>query len=245
LPGAPPHRLLIHAAAAPGFQRRLAERELLRGLTQVLPGAEVRLATAATAVEPGDLSFELLLAPERFRHPEAYSIAAANATVTLSAAGEPALLYAVFDFLGRQGAFFGIDGESYPLDRAPDLLLPPPNHPWTAQPRFAVRGLLPWPDFLNCISVYNEEDFRAYFENMLRMRFNTFGMHVYTGAEDAAESYLSFEYAGAGHRAYLDNSASQRWGYLPQRTSRYGMGAAQFYDSEVFGSDATRLGRDP
>ncbi|MGA3075715.1 MAG: hypothetical protein ABSG56_18765, partial [Bryobacteraceae bacterium] len=160
-------------------------------------------------------------------------------------AGEPALLYAVFDFLGRQGAFFGIDGESYPLDRAPDLLLPPPNHPWTAQPRFAVRGLLPWPDFLNCISVYNEEDFRAYFENMLRMRFNTFGMHVYTGAEDAAESYLSFEYAGAGHRAYLDNSASQRWGYLPQRTSRYGMGAAQFYDSEVFGSDATRLGRDP
>ena len=244
LPGAPPHRLLIHAAAAPGFQRRLAERELLRGLTQVLPGAEVRLATAATAVEPGDLSFELLLAPERFRHPEAYSIAAANATVTLSAAGEPALLYAVFDFLGRQGAFFGIDGESYPLDRAPDLLLPPPNHPWTAQPRFAVRGLLPWPDFLNCISVYNEEDFRAYFENMLRMRFNTFGMHVYTGAEDAAESYLSFEYAGAGHRAYLDNSASQRWGYLPQRTSRYGMGAAQLYDSEVFGSDATRLGRD-
>ncbi len=108
-----------------------------------------------------------------------------------------------------------------------------------------MRGLLPWPDFLNCISVYNEEDFRAYFENMLRMRFNTFGMHVYTGAEDAAESYLSFEYAGAGHRAYLDNSASQRWGYLPQRTSRYGMGAAQFYDSEVFGSDATRLGRDP
>src|ERR1022692_4054416 len=93
----------------------------------------------------------------------------------------------------------------------------------------AVRGLLPWPDFLNCITVYNEEDFRAYFENMLRMRFNTFGMHVYTGAEDAAESYLSFEFAGAGHRAFLDNSASQRWGYLPQRTSRYGMGAAQFY----------------
>ena len=245
LRGAPPRRLLIRAAAAPSFRRRLAERELLRGLTRVLPGADVRLATAATAAEPGDLSFDLLLAPERFRHPEAYSIAAANGAVTLAAAGEAALLYAVFDFLGRQGAFFGIDGESYPLDRAPDLLLPPPNHPWTAQPRFAVRGLLPWPDFLNCISVYNEEDFRAYFENILRMRFNTFGMHVYTGAEDAAESYLSFEFAGAGHRAYLDNSASQRWGYLPQRTSRYGMGAAQFYDSEVFGSDSTRLGRDP
>jgi len=245
LPGAPPRRLLIRASAAPSFRRRLAERELLRGLTRVLPETEVRLASAAAAPQPGDLWFDLRLAPERFRHPEAYSIAAASGAVTLSAAGEAALLYAVFDFLGRQGAFFGIDGESYPLDRAPDLLLPPRNHPWTAQPRFAVRGLLPWPDFLNCISVYNEEDFRAYFENMLRMRFNTFGMHVYTGADDAAESYLSFEFAGAGHRAYLDNSASQRWGYLPQRTSRYGMGAAQFYDSDVFGSDATRFGRDP
>jgi len=245
LPGAPPHRLLIRAAAAPDFRRGLAERELLRGLTRALPGTEVRLATATTAAQPGDLSFEFLLAPDRFRHPEAYSIAAASGSVVLSAAGAAGLLYAVFDFLGRQGAFFGIDGESYPLDRAPDLLLPQPNHPWTAQPRFAVRGLLPWPDFLNCISVYNEEDFRAYFENMLRMRFNTFGMHVYTGPEDAAESYLSFEFAGAGHRAFLDNSASQRWGYLPQRTSRYGMGAAQFYDGDVFGSDATRLGRDP
>ena len=245
LSGAPPRRLLIRAAATPNFRRRLAERELLRGLIRVMPGTEVRLATAATAAESGDLSFEMLLAPERFQHPEAYSIARGGGSVVLSAAGEAGLLYAVFDLLGRQGAFFGIDGESYPLDGAADLLLPPPNHPWIAQPRFAVRGLLPWPDFLNCISVYNDEDFRAYFENMLRMRFNTFGMHVYTGAEDAAESYLSFEFAGAGHRAFLDNTATERWGYLPQRTSRYGMGAAQFYDSDVFGSDATRLGRDP
>ena len=245
LSGAPPRRLLIRAAATPNFRRRLAERELLRGLIRVMPGTEVRLATAATAAESGDLSFEMLLAPERFQHPEAYSIARGGGSVVLSAAGEAGLLYAVFDLLGRQGAFFGIDGESYPLDGAADLLLPPPNHPWIAQPRFAVRGLLPWPDFLNCISVYNDEDFRAYFENMLRMRFNTFGMHVYTGAEDAAESYLSFEFAGAGHRAFLDNTSTERWGYLPQRTSRYGMGAAQFYDSDVFGSDATRLGRDP
>ena len=111
-------------------------------------------------------------------------------------------------------------------------------------PRFATRGLLPWPDFLNCITVFNDEDFRAYFEGMLRMRFNTFGMHVYSGA-NTTESYLSLEYAGVGHNAYLDNSASARWGYLPQRTSKFGMGAADLYDGEVFGSDATRLARGP
>ena len=181
----------------------------------------------------------------RFKNPEAYAISSADGRVTLTAAGEQALLYAVFEFLERQGAYFGIDGASYPIDPAGALVLPEANRPWTSQPRFAVRGLLPWPDFLNCISVYNEEDFRAYFESMLRMRFNTFGMHVYTQGGLWAESYLSLEFAGAGHTAFLDNTASHRWGYLPQRTSRFSMGGAQFYDSEVFGSDSTRLARDP
>src|SRR5581483_4777498 len=113
------------------------------------------------------------------------------------------------------------------------------------EPRFAVRGLLPWPDFLNCISVYNAEDFRAYFEAMLRMRFNTFGMHVYTGANQWAESYLSFEYGGVGHLSFLDTSATHRWGYIPEKTSRFGMGGAQFFDRETFGADATRLSADP
>ena len=229
----------IRPAAAPSFRRRLAERELLRGISTLLPRADVRLSSETS----GGLSFELRLEPRP--EPEAYSIAAAAGQVILSGSTEQALLYAVFDFLERQGVFFGIDGPSYPLDLPASLALPPAGQPLEAKPRFATRGLLPWPDFLNCITVYNEEDFRAYFEAMLRMRFNTFGMHVYTGANQWAESYLSFEFAGAGHLAFLDTSASNRWGYLPERTSRFTMGGSQFFDSEVFGSDSTRLARDP
>jgi hypothetical protein len=109
-----------------------------------------------------------------------------------------------------------------------------------------VRGLLPWPDFLNCISVYNDEDFKAYFAAMLRMRFNMFGMHVYTENEPnpMAESYLSFDFAGSGHRASLEDTTMTSWGYLPQRTSTFKMGAAQFFDSETFGGDAARLAVD-
>jgi hypothetical protein len=239
-----PRRILIEAEPSPSFRRTLAERELLRGLARLLPGTDVRLASAGQSAA-SDLLFVLRVEPDRFRHPEAYAISAAPNRVTLAAAGEQALLYAVFDFLERQGVFFGIDGESYPLDLPPQLLLPSSGQPWEASPRFAARGLLPWPDFLNCITVYNEEDFRAYFEAMLRMRFNTFGMHVYTGGAQWAESYLSFEFAGAGHLAFLDNTASHRWGYLPQRTSTFSMGGSQFYDSEVFGGDSTRLARDP
>src|SRR5208337_2925903 len=91
--------------------------------------------------------------------------------------------------------------------------------------------------------VYDREDWRAYLEAMVRMRFNTLGVHVYSGANQWAESFLSFEYAGAGHLAYTDTSATNRWGYLPERTSRFGMGAPDFFVDEVFGAEATTKAR--
>ena len=78
--------------------------------------------------------------------------------------------------LGRQGAFFGLDCGVYPLDAAHSLSVPPTGQPWPARPRFATCGLVPWPDFLNCVTVYNREDWRAYLEAMVRMRFNTLGV---------------------------------------------------------------------
>ncbi|MGO9894487.1 MAG: hypothetical protein ACLPX8_09795 [Bryobacteraceae bacterium] len=243
LEGQTPKRILIRPAAGATFRRRLAERELLRGLAGLFPATEARISDAAAT--DGDLAIALRVDDAGLTNPEAYEIHYENGQALLRGSGEQALLYAVFEFLERQGAFFGIDGVSYPIDPSQQAVVPAMGQPWKASPRFSTRGLLPWPDFLNCITVYNEEDFRAYFESMLRMRFNTFGMHVYTGANQWAESYLSFEYAGVGHLSFLDNSASHRWGYLPERTSRFTMGGAQFFDGEVFGSDATRLARDP
>lgn len=236
-------RVLIRPASGASFRRGLAEREMLRGLAGLFPATDVRISDAPAAAN--DLVLALRIDDAGLPNPEAYEILNENAQILLRGASEQALLYSVFDFLERQGVFFGIDGASYPIDAPPHAVLPAVGQSWKASPRFRTRGLLPWPDFLNCITVYNEEDFRAYFESMLRMRFNTFGMHVYTGAKQWAESYLSFEYAGAGHLSFLDSSATNRWGYLPERTSRYAMGGSQFFDGEVFGSDATRFARGP
>jgi hypothetical protein len=196
-----------------------------------------------------DIVFTLEIAPSAFKHPEAYEIAheahaGGSPRVRLAGATPQGVLFAVFDFLERQGAFFGLDGEIYPPEPARAVNLPVPGQSWRAQPRFNVRGLVPWPDFLNCITVFNREDLRAYLEAMLRMRFNTLGIHVYSGADQWVESFLSFEYGGAGHLAFTDTSATHRWGYLPEKTSRYGMGAGDFYDSEVFGSEATTQARN-
>ncbi len=218
-----------------------ASRELARGLRNLGLAQQPREATSGSETPaPNDFVFSLRVEPDRFKNAEAYEIRQLREhQLRLSGATQQAVLYAVFDFLERQGAFFGLDGEVYPLEPSQSLLFPTAGQVWQAQPRFKVRGLVPWPDFLNCVTVYNREDWRAYLEAMVRMRFNTLGVHVYSGANQWTESFLSFEYAGAGHLAYTDTSATNRWGYLPERTSRYGMGGAYFFADEVFGSEAT------
>ncbi len=238
-----PQRILVQTHAPESRKVRLAERELLSGLRLLQCAPEIRQSGGDS--RSGDLVLILSLDRSSFQGIQEYEISASSAGATLRAASEQALLYSVFDFLERQGIVFGIDGTTIPVDRRP-LVLPLNDRPWAASPRFAVRGLLPWPDFLNCISVYNSEDYQAYFAAMLRMRFNMFGMHVYTQNYPGplAESYLSFDFAGSGHRAALEDSAMRSWGYLPQRTSTFKMGASQFFDSETFGADATRLSAD-
>jgi hypothetical protein len=231
------------------FQEQFASKELARGLRKLGLARELRTRSLQGA-QPGksDFVFRLEIRKSGFKHPEAYEIVHLNSDgntprVQLTGASPQALLYSVFDFLERQGAFFGLDGEVYPLDPAHSLALPPVNQSWTAQPRFTTRGLLPWPDFLNCITVYKREEYRAALEAMVRMRFNTLGIHVYSSGKEWTESFLSFEYGHTGHWAFTDTSATNRWGYLPQRTSQFGMGAAELYTSDVFGSEATTQSR--
>jgi hypothetical protein len=230
------------------FAEKLAAKELARGMLSL--GLTRRAIVAAmTGATPAasDPVFRLLVDKPAFRNPEAYEIArdgtAQNLALTITGATPQAVLYAVFDFLERQGAFFGLDGEVYPPDPVPTMNAPPANQAWRAQPRFGTRGLVPWPNFLTGISTYNGEDFRAYLEAMMRMRLNMLALHVYSYDRHWAEPYLSFDYAGAGYDAFADTSATSRWDYLPERTSRYGMGAKDFFADEVFGSEAATRAR--
>jgi hypothetical protein len=231
------------------FPEQFASCELARGLRNLGLAREPVQSLVGEGEQPASgFVFSFSVKKEAFKHPEAYEIAHESggskaSRVRFTGATPEAVPYAAFDFLERQGAFFGLDGEVYPLAPPQGLNLPPVGHSWRAQPRFNVRGLVPWPDFLNCVTVYNREDWRAYLEAMVRMRFNTLGVHVYSGMNQWAESFLSFEYAGAGHLAYTDTSATNRWGYLPERTSRFGMGSADFFADEVFGSEATTEAR--
>ena len=237
-------RVLVLSRFEEDLKARLARRELQRGLQALFPAVEISLVQERPRTQAGILQITLDIRKSGWSGHEDYRISLEPDGVLLAAATSQALLYAVFDLIEQQGTVFGIDGETIPIDRPHTFTLPHRNQPWSASPEFAVRGLLPWPDFWNCISVYNQEDFQSYFANMLRMRLNMFGMHVYTQNDPLAESYLSFDFAGAGHRAALEDTTATSWGYLPQRTSTFKMGAAQYFDRETFGADATRLAAD-
>ena len=152
MPGARSRRFLIETLPQASPHRRLAERELLRGLSRLQLGSEIRFASPDDQPSDGDLVFRFHTQRDQFKDSQAYSIAMQGALVSFQAAADIGLLYAVFDFLEHQGAYFGIDGESYPPEVVGKLVLPAEHETWEASPRFAVRGLLPWPDFLNCIS---------------------------------------------------------------------------------------------
>jgi hypothetical protein len=234
-------RIGVRLQAQESAKTRLAVNELCSGLRMLNASWDLRETADG---EPNSLQFILSIERFAFKGAEDYEISVVAQSIRLRAGNEQALLYAVFDFLERQGAVFGIDGTSAPVEAVRGLHLPETGTAWSATPEFTTRGLLPWPDFLNCISVYNDEDYKAYFAALMRMRINMFGMHVYTQNPPLAESYLSFEFAGSGHTAALEDSTMTSWGYLPQRTSTYKMGAAEFFDRETFGSDASRLAAD-
>lgn len=234
-------QITVRLLAPISARTRLAVNELYSGLHMLNPAWEVRETTENT---PRGVQLMLSIEEASFKDLDDYEISVVERAIKLRAASEQALLYAVFEFLERQGTVFGIDGTSNPIEPAGGLHLPQVGAPWTATPEFATRGLLPWPDFLNCISVYNDEDYKAYFAAMMRMRFNMFGMHVYTENSPLAEPYLSFDFAGSGHLAALEDTTMTSWGYLPQRTSTYKMGGAEFFNSETFGADASRLAAD-
>src|SRR5271156_1476260 len=234
-------QIRVRLLAPRSARTRLAVSELCSGLHMLNNAWE---ASEAAENAPRGLQLTLSIESASFKGSEDYEISAAEQSIRLRASSELALLYAVFEFLERQGTVFGIDGTSTPIEMAEGLNLPKVGVPWTATPQFTTRGLVPWPDFLNCISVYNDEDYKAYFAAMMRMRFNMFGMHVYTQNPPLAESYLSFDFAGSGNLAALEDSTMTSWGYLPQRTSTYKMGATEFFDGETFGADASRLAAD-
>ncbi len=152
-----------------------------------------------------------------------------------------AALYGVYDLLERMGIVFTITDDLLPPRRSPLRL---PRLDETVSPRFAVRGLLPWPDFLNGITAWDFCDYQSYINQMLKLRMNTLMLHCYarTYADNNwSEPFLGFRYKGVGHHAFLDTSLSERWGYNGYSSDHFAWDTGELFYRRAYGSEAAQF----
>jgi hypothetical protein len=115
-------RIAIRNHAADSIKTRLAARELITGLRMLHAAPQITLSSDNAIADTATLTLQV--EPSRFKKSEEYEITASGQNATLYAMNEQALLYAVFDFLERQGLVFGIDGTIAPIDPPSSLQRP-------------------------------------------------------------------------------------------------------------------------
>ena len=120
--------------------------------------------------------------------------------------------------------------------------------PTTAEkPReFAVRGTLPFHNFLSGPTAWNEEQYRAYSDRLAALKLNLVSFHCYTGGAERYVTYVEpmvrIKYRDVLPDAAFDTSMTARWGYRPLAVKDFAFGTGKLFDlpdgAQAFGADA-------
>jgi hypothetical protein len=116
-------------------------------------------------------------------------------------------------------------------------------HAQTAPAPFAVRGVLPWHNFLSGPSSWDLGDYEKYLDQCSAKKINFIGFHNYTGGGQRYATYVEpmirIAYKNVLPEASFDNSLTARWGYAPRRVGDFAFGTARLFtdDSIAFGAE--------
>ncbi len=168
--------------------------------------------------------------------PEGYRIlslkAPAGAVVTITGATERGVVFGAYRLLEEYGIGFYFDGDAVPASPPADLLLPEIE----ASPVFAIRGSLPWYNFLNSPTTWDDQDFRFFADQIVRSGQNFIGFHSYDH-----EPFAAYEYDGQVIGGQPLRTTAQRiWGTSPLRIDEFGFGTGRLFPGEYWGSDVAR-----
>lgn len=104
-------------------------------------------------------------------------------------------------------------------------------------PAFAVRGSLPWFNFLDSPTTWELADYKRFFDQLAHMRCNFAGFHAYDGEPFAAYE-LDGNFVGGEP---LQNTSDSVWGTRPMATSEFYAGTGRYFDGEVFGARSSMI----
>jgi len=117
---------------------------------------------------------------------------------------------------------------------------------------FALRGTLPWHNFLSGPTAWDEGDYERYLNRLKELGLNFVGFHCYTGGAERYAPYVEpmirIEYRDVVPAAGFDTSLTARWGYRPLRVRDFAFGMGKVFPmpegAEAFGARCAVLARD-
>lgn len=133
------------------------------------------------------------------------------------------------------------------------LLLLPDAGPSAESARgpFAIRGTLPWHNFLSGPTAWDEEDYERYLDRMKELGLNYVTFHCYTGGAERYAPYVEplirIEYRQVIPETGFDTSLTARWGYRPLAVSDFAFDTAKLFPlqhgAKAFGARCAVLAR--
>jgi hypothetical protein len=166
---------------------------------------------------------------------EGYRLRTTRDRVILASSTPRGALWAAYGTLERLGVGFFLGGDALAGAGPPRL---PAGIAEVHRPAFAVRGSLPWYNFLDSPTTWDRDDYRYFFDQMAKMRMNFVGFHSYD-----SEPFCAYDWQGklVGGEP-LVTARTYGWGTVEGMGTRdFGFGTGDFFDGPEFGSKSAIL----
>jgi hypothetical protein len=214
-------------------RKKLAIRELDNGQSDGRPAIIVGTVKSLPKIAAGHLEQVARLAMGTEEAFDLHIGAQGGTATALILANEPiGALYGAYTFLEKLGIGFYLGGDVYPGDHV-SLQVPEMDEFWN--PALPIRGCVIWYNFLNGPMTWDLEDYKYFFDQMVKMKANLVSFPEY--------GYGLTNYESGGNLVPgvpFHTSENYGWGTVRgMKTGEFGFGTGQFFTALVFGSKAT------
>ncbi len=232
---------IISCTSNAGFCEKLAAKEIRR-YVYLRTGELLPIVEAVNRAEGS----EILLKVDSSLAPQQYRLRTQGQTLNISGGTDIAVLYGAYHLIEKLGVRFYLHGDVIPDNKIAFNL---PQLDETHSPLFDKRGILPFHDFPEGPDWWDEDDYKAYFSQMPKMRMNFAAFHCYPeggvgpeplvwiGLKDDVDEHGKVTFAYPSRWASVDGGA---WGYQKCKTSDFTAGAGLLFADDSFGPEVTK-----